>query len=287
MDCRRIKRARIGAGLSRKQVAERTGYTESVVRSIEAGLSPLDSSTLRILCQAMGVRMSYLVRPFSLELSDIHYLHSPLLSTPQRLRLEAETLDLAERHADLRQQLPPGYLHSLRVPHDIPDRITHHAQLDDAAKLLATAWRLNSGHCLADICMAYGVLVCHLQRSPPTLFRGLTANASGQPIIAISANWPTSRIQVITAKEIGRLILPPGTSESLLTWFSRALLGHYRPASPDEHPTLTLQLVRQAIDEEMISVSKGAEILGVSAQRLRLRHPHFSLAEAETVPLYP
>ena len=70
---KRLKRARAAAGLSMAELGERAGVSANMIKKYEHDESMPDSVVYRKLRQELGVPRGYLMRPVSLELSDIRY----------------------------------------------------------------------------------------------------------------------------------------------------------------------------------------------------------------------
>lgn len=59
---RRLKKARLDAGLTQKNVADRLGITYQAISNFERGVNRVDTDTLTNLCQIYGINIADLLR---------------------------------------------------------------------------------------------------------------------------------------------------------------------------------------------------------------------------------
>lgn len=70
---KRLKRARVAAGMSMVALGRRVGVSGYMIRKYEHDERMPDSVVYRKLRQELGVPRGYLMRPVELELRDIRY----------------------------------------------------------------------------------------------------------------------------------------------------------------------------------------------------------------------
>lgn len=209
----RIKRGRAAAGLSMAELGERVGVSANMIKKYEHGESMPDSVMYRKLRQALGVSRGYLMRPVSLELSGIEYRKRA--KAPKRVtrRIEADVLEQAEKWkelADLWPEFPAPVFRGRKFGvRGLPQLIDAPEQAERAAERVREHWGLGSAPIpnLTALLEERGILVIVTAVDGEEKFDGLQADAGGQPLIVIAADWPGDRQRFTLAHELGHLLL--------------------------------------------------------------------------------
>ena len=337
----RIKRARMAAGLSLREAAERAELSAMAISKFERGEITPSSSTLIRLARALGTRTEYFLRPDSVTLEKPEYRKRAALGAKQLAAIEAEVLDHVERFLELVQLFPSPPIQAFTVPKGVPRHVTSLDDVERAATAARTAWGLGQSPiaCLADTLEERGLLVLTLNAVTDGKFDGLAARVGGFPFVVVGAEWPGDRQRFTLAHELGHLVLDgrlaegideekachrfagaflapreavvlelgqkrsrleprelydlkqayglsmaawlfrardsgvitPSTAESMFRQFSSKGWRKREPGEPlpPESPKLFERLTLRALAEDMISTSKAAELLRMSAGELR------------------
>ena len=209
----RLKRARDAAGLSMAELGRRVGVSANMIKKYEHDESMPGSVVYRKLRQELGVPRGALMRPVELELGDVEYRKRA--TAPKRVtrRIEADVLEQAERWkllADLWPALPaPIFRGRKSGVRGLPRMIDSLDQVEQAAERVRAYWELGSGPIpdLTALLESRGILVIVTAVDVEEKFDGLQANAGGQPLIVIAADWPGDRQRFTLAHELGHLLL--------------------------------------------------------------------------------
>ena len=209
----RLKRARAAAGLSMAELGERVGVSANMIKKYEHDESMPGFEVFWNLSQELRVPRGTLMRPVELELGDVEYRKRA--TAPKRVtrRIEADVLEQAERWkllADLWPALPaPIFRGRKSGVRGLPRMIDGLDQVEQAAERVRAYWELGSGPIpdLTALLESRGILVIVTAVDVEEKFDGLQANAGGQPLIVIAANWPGDRQRFTLAHELGHLLL--------------------------------------------------------------------------------
>ncbi len=339
----RIKRARIAAGLSQREAAQRAELSAMAISKFERGESTPTSGTLIRLARALGTRTEFFFRPDTVELGQPEYRKRSSLGKKALAQIEADILDQVERLLEIATLFPVLPVPDFTVPAEVPTRIASMDDVETTARVLREAWRLglNAIPSLADTLEERGLLVLTSAADGQGKFDGLAATVSGRPLVVVGRDWPGDRQRFTMAHELGHLVLagrlftrlneekacdrfagaflvPRQTvvSElgshrsrleprelhslkhayglSMMAWvfrardaavitdrtadivfrmFSKRGWRKLEPGDPvaPEVPKLFERLVIRALAEDMISMSKGAELMAMSISQLRQR----------------
>lgn len=205
----RIKRARVAAGLSQREVGERAALSAMAVSKFERGLAKPTSKTLIRLARALGTRTEFFLRPMTVELQQPEYRKRASLSKKRLARVEADVLDQVERFLELLSLFPARPVASFEVPATVPKPVTSYAQVEEAALAVREAWHLghNAIPQLADTLEERGLLVLTTDADDSAKFDGLAATVGELPVVVVGADWPGDRQRFTMAHELGHLVL--------------------------------------------------------------------------------
>lgn len=213
----RIKRARVAAGLSQRDLAEQADLSAMAVSKFERGISKPTSQTLIRLARALGTRTEFFLRPTIPELQKPEYRKRASLSKKQLARVEADILDQAERFLELLSLFPTRPVARFEVPDTLPAQVASYEEVEDAALALREAWCLghNAIPYLADTLEERGLVVLTTPADDSGKFDGLTATLGDQPIVVVGANRSGDRQRFTMAHELGHLVLAGRLADDL------------------------------------------------------------------------
>jgi Zn-dependent peptidase ImmA (M78 family)/DNA-binding XRE family transcriptional regulator len=206
---KRIKRARVGAGLSLRELAGRVAKSHTAIANYEHGELVPDSDTLADLAAALGVRTEFFLRTTEVTLSKPDFRKHPSLPKKERGRIEAHVLEKAERYVELLKLFPQAPVGSFVMPDGLPKAVESLEQVEDVAEALRQAWELglNPVPNLVDEMESHGIMVLLIDYDARRKFDGLAARVNDKPVIVLGDNWPGDRQRFTAAHELGHIIL--------------------------------------------------------------------------------
>ncbi len=213
----RIKRARVAAGLSQRELASRAGLSAMAVSKFERGLANPTSRTLIRLAHALGTRLEFFLRPAAAELQRPEYRKRASLPKKQLARVEADVLDQVERFLEVLALFPERPVARFEVPREVPERLDAYPQVEDAALAVREAWHLgrNAIPSLADTLEEHGLVVLTTKVDASAKFDGLAAMVGELPVVVVGAEWPGDRQRFTMAHELAHLVLAGRLGEGL------------------------------------------------------------------------
>ncbi len=273
---KRLQRARTAAGLSQREVARRAELSALAVSQFERGEATPTSATLLQLARALDTRTEFFLRPDTVELGQPEYRKRSSLGEKALAQIEADILNQVERLLEVVSLFPSPPVPDFVVPGEVPSEIGSMEEVERAALAVREAWHLghNAIPSLADTLEERGFLVLTTSHGAGK-FDGLAATVGGRPLVVVGRGWPGDRQRFTMARELGHLVLHGRLTghldeEEAGSRFAGALLAPREPgaSAPPEAPRLFERLVRRALAEDLISRSKGAELLAVPISRL-------------------
>lgn len=228
----RLRQARISAGLSLRQLAEKTDnyISAQVIHKYEAGKSNPGSDVLIKLAKALDVKVEYFFRPDSVQvtLGEPAYRKRLAASSKNLQTMRAKAKDWVERYLEVESLFPDDRFPKIKLPHD-EDRIIK--GMDDVEKLavsLRKLWSLGVDPIenLTEALEDQGVKIVILEGEKE--FDGLSCLANEKiPVILIKGGLPGDRQRSNLAHELGHLIMkvsPKINEEKVAYRFSGAFL---------------------------------------------------------------
>lgn len=215
----RIHRARLAAGLSQRELAERADLSAMAISKFERDLAHPTSQTLIRLARALGTRTEFFLRPSTVSLDAPDYRKRASLGKKQLARIQADILDQVERFLEVLSLFPRPPIDPFTLPERVPAVVQTLDRVDDVAVAVREAWRLgqNGLPYLADTLEERGVIVLATAVDDSSKFDGLAATVNGLPVIVVGATWPGDRQRFTMAHELGHLVLkgrlPPDIDE--------------------------------------------------------------------------
>ena len=338
----RIKQARIAAGFSLRDLADKTDnyVSAQVIHKYEAGKSTPGSDVLLKLAKALGVRVEFFLRPMkvNVSLSESAYRKGSNVSVKELEAIRGKVRDHLEKYMEIESLLPKSRLVDFTLPKKSQRNVKRPADIETFARALRKEWKLGIDPLQrpTEVLEDRGVKMIMLDAEKD--FDGLSCWANDTiPVIVVRKNQTTDRLRFSIMHELGHLMLYPGKSlnqekaadrfagaflvpkqaafselgehrnklsfyelmelrkkygMSVQAWIYRAhdlgiitdslyrqLFGYLASKGlkekqigddlPVDEPKRFERITLQAVEEDLISESKGAELLGISLNEVR------------------
>lgn len=204
----RIKLARVKAGLTIRDLADRVGVTPTAISKFERGeIAPRQSTLLR-LAKALSVGVEFFFREVRVHTVTLAYRKHSTLGTRTQEAVEAAIVETIERYLIIEEMFPADSFPETRLPHFTINDIS---QVEQIAEKLREAWNLGND-AIDDLCGRLedcGIRVIAIDG--PQGFDGLACWVNDRiPAIAFNANVPGDRQRFDLAHELGHLVLDVG-----------------------------------------------------------------------------
>lgn len=205
----RIKQARTAAGLSLRELAEKTGVSAMAISKYETGKSTPSSGVLLALSKALGVPVEYFLRTERVKLEEVEYRKHTKLPKKLLRQIEGDVIEQAERFLELEHIFPALPIEPFKVPKGLSSRINDYAEIETVAEVVRKAWGLGCNPIpeLTDTLEQHGIKVFQSKLIHDNRFDGLAATVNGTPIIVVGTEWPGDRQRFTLAHELGHLVL--------------------------------------------------------------------------------
>lgn len=215
----RLQRARKGAGLALRALAEQADLSHTTVSKFEKELQKPSSAQLIKLAKILGVRTEYFFRPENLKIEGIEYRKKSTLSKKSLDKIQADIFDQAERWHELLNLYPQPPIQPFALPGGLPELISDAEQIETLADTVRDEWKLGL-NCipeLIDTLESQGIMVISSTVDSDNKFDGLAGTINSMPLIVVGANWTGDRQRFTLAHELGHLLLKGRLAESLLS----------------------------------------------------------------------
>ena len=228
----RLRQARISAGLSLRQLAEKTDnyISAQVIHKYEAGKSNPGSDVLIKLAKALDVKVEYFFRPDSVQvtLGEPAYRKRLAASSKNLQAMRAKARDWVEKYLEVESLFPDNRFPKIKLPHDKDLIIEGMDDVENLANSLRKLWSLGVDPIenLTETLEDQGVKIVILEGEKE--FDGLSCWANEKiPVILIKGGLPGDRQRSNLAHELGHLIMkvsPEINEEKAAYRFSGAFL---------------------------------------------------------------
>ena len=228
----RLRQARISAGLSLRQLAEKTDnyISAQVIHKYEAGKSNPGSDVLIKLAKALNVKVEYFFRPDSVQvtLGEPAYRKRLAASSKNLQAMRAKAKDWVEKYLEVESLFPDNRFPKIKLPHDKDLIIEGMDDVENLANSLRKLWSLGVDPIenLTETLEDQGVKIVILEGEKE--FDGLSCWANEKiPVILIKGGLPGDRQRSNLAHELGHLIMkvsPEINEEKAAYRFSGAFL---------------------------------------------------------------
>lgn len=215
---KRLKQARLRAGLSMDALSEKTGkdVSKQTISKYEAGKTMAGSMILIKLASALGVPIDYFFRPYTFDISEaeISFRKKASVSAKEQSVLKINIQDEVERFIEIENILGmESRMHHVNVPM----QIEHPMQMIMLAKEVRRVWGLGN----SPISNVKNILMCHgvkvLEIEGPKGFDGISGYAKGSiPLMVINSNMKNTERQRFThMHELAHLMANSSFDENL------------------------------------------------------------------------
>ena len=213
----RLKQARLAAGLSQRELAERVDLSPMAISKYENSKMSPSSDVLLRLAKALGVKVGYFSRRLQVAVAAPSFRKHSRLGKKQQAAIEGQIIDRLERYLSVEEALGPGQSPQFRMPDACKGRMRHAADAEDVAERLRQEWELGEDP-IANLCETLedrGVKVILLEGARDG-FDGYSCwvNASIPAVASrLADDLPGDRQRFNLAHELGHLLLEDMISE--------------------------------------------------------------------------
>jgi Zn-dependent peptidase ImmA (M78 family) len=201
----RISTARKMAGLSMDQLATLSGLSKNAISRYENGVMKPDSSNLIKLSKALNVKVDYLFRKPTVELSEIAFRKKAKLASKSIDSIKYRVIDRLEKYLELENILSVDN-HFTNPIAEI--QIVDFTDLELAAGRLRESWNLGLNPISSVIEMLEDNFIKVVEVDEPIEFDGLSAFVDNNiPVIVVNKNFPIERKRFTLLHELGHLLL--------------------------------------------------------------------------------
>jgi len=228
----RIRQARISAGFSLRQLAEKTDnyVSAQVIHKYELGKSTPGSDVLIHLAKALGIKVEYFFRPDSVRvtLGEPAYRKRLAVSSKHLQSMRAKAQEWVERYLEVESLFPDNRFIGVKLPNPDQCMIRKMNDVEVLAVALRKLWVLGVDPIenLTEVLEDHGVKVVMLEGERE--FDGLSCWANEKiPVILVKKGLPGDRQRSSLAHELGHLIMkvsPNVDEEKAAFRFSGAFL---------------------------------------------------------------
>lgn len=230
---KRLKLARIGAGLSLRELESKivNQVSAQAIGKYERDEMMPSSKTLIALAKALGVSESYLIGHSDVELVGVEFRKKKITRSKEQALVEASVLSHVERYLEI-EDLIYSKSAEWEKPREAPFPVHHLKDAELAADKLRSDWKLGCDPIprLAEFLEERGIKVLTL--ALPKSVSGLTCwvqrqNRSPVPAIVINETDTGERQRFTLVHELGHMVLsvdPDLDEESVAHRFAGAFL---------------------------------------------------------------
>lgn len=204
---KRIKMARVMAGLSMADLAKKTGYAVSkqAIGKYELGERNPPIESLQAIAKAVDVKLDYFLRESKVDLVTINYRKQDLLPKKKQEEIKEKTRDYLERYLEA-EELVGEVIEFNESFKKIG--VKNHESVEDIAKTLRKNWQLgvNPIYNIVETLEERGIKVLRLKEKIKH-FSGMSTWVNNlTPVIVLGLN-PIDRIRFTAMHELGHLLL--------------------------------------------------------------------------------
>ncbi|MBA2393623.1 MAG: ImmA/IrrE family metallo-endopeptidase [Ktedonobacteraceae bacterium] len=203
---KRIKSARIIAGSSQRDLANRAEVSAMAISKYERDMDTPGSAVLLRLADALSVNIEYFFRPTTVTFSSPTYRKRASLPALEDASILERIQEWLERYLDIESLLNRASTFTLPPP----QRIEIMEEIESAALALRKQWCLGLDPIenLMEVCEDHGIKIGLVDGHPD--FDAVTLQANDTiPVIALRRDMPGDRQRFCLAHELGHLILQP------------------------------------------------------------------------------
>jgi len=204
----RLKIARQATGLSLRALAKEVGVSATAVSKYERGLDVPSSGVLLRLAKALDVKVEYLMRPVTVQLSLPSYRRRVSLPRKGEHAILGQVQEWLERYIDVESLF--GEPLRFALPADLDRQVGCLDEVERVALHLRQTWHLGQGpiesvvEVLEDHRIKVGLIDGHKDFDALTLWWN-----DKEPVIVVKRGPPGDRQRFNLAHELGHLVLEP------------------------------------------------------------------------------
>jgi len=205
---RNIASARRAAGLSLRQLAEKTGLSHTAISKYEKGLvKEIPSQVVIKIARACGVSVGFILRsPVEVQIEEVNYrCRSRSLSRKVKASVIEKVKYWVENYLEVEELLGERE----KTPNIPVFKVSSPEDAEKAANALREAWELGADPIanLTVLLEDHGFKVGAFEL--PEGIEALTFKANGHYVIAVSREAPADRLRFSLAHELGHICLNP------------------------------------------------------------------------------
>ncbi len=208
----RIKQARVAAGLSLRELSDRTNnyVSAQAIHKYELGRSTAGSDVLIKLAQALAVPVEFFFRPHAAEvrLGPPAYRKRSTVPSKELLSISVRVKDWVERYVEVESLFPDPRTAMTPMLEKRKREITTVEEAEQVAERLRTLWNLGDDPIqnVVELLEDHGVKVVLL--SGERKVDGLSCWANERiPVLVVNRQQNTDRIRLSLLHELGHLIM--------------------------------------------------------------------------------
>lgn len=250
---KRIRSARILAGLSYRELAEKMQprVSHNLLSRYEKEEITPGSEMLIALSKALNVKTDYFLMPFTVEIENVEFRKKSKLPVKKEEAIKQQVTDHIARYLEVESflQISPKFKNPLANV-----GVENGEDVEEAAEKLLDAWSLG----LNGIPHVYEMLedneIKIHEIDAPADFDGLSGHANGSiPVIVVNKNYPAVRKRFTALHELAHLVLQFSGAldhkqkEKLCHRFAGALLlprkTMFRELGEKRHAVMPIELI--------------------------------------------
>lgn len=209
---KRIKQARIAAGLSLRELSKRTDnyVTAQAISKYENNRSIPGTDVFSVLAKGLDVNVDYFFQPYTVnvQLSKPVYRKRPVMKMSTLNSIQDQVRDKLEKYIEVEELFPDNDLNKFTIP-DIKIRtIKKTKDTETFAQHLRDKWNLGTDPIMSmtHVLENNGVKVVMVETNES--IDGLSCWANKHiPVIVVNKSFPTDRIRFSIAHELGHLLM--------------------------------------------------------------------------------
>lgn len=202
---RRLKQARVMKGFSLEKLSQSVtpAITRQAINKYEKGLMMPDSRVLIALASALGVKIDYFFRPFTVEVEHVEFRKNPHFHGRMTNAVKERVREELERYLEVEQLC--GCMNEFAMPHrrvfNVDEAVLH---ANEVRKHLGLGFDGITN--VIEVLEDNGVKIIEIDEDAD--FDGLSGYANGiVPLIVVNGNFSAERKRFTALHELGHLLL--------------------------------------------------------------------------------